>query len=123
MRPTLYADDLADLRDKYGGPLAKAVEPFERILPRPCPVRCSAIDTDGTVGPDTGCAHDRCHERAGEQNCRGRGFVPQPVPDTWMSTWTTPADDPDPSWQAARRSAWGRACADAWEALGILEED
>ncbi|MCH7535885.1 MAG: hypothetical protein IH948_09130 [Bacteroidetes bacterium] len=97
MRPTLYADDLADLRDKYGGPLAKAVEPFERILPRPCPVRCSAIDTDGTVGPDTGCAHDRCHERAGEQNCRGRGFVPQPVPDTWMSTWTTPADDPDPS--------------------------
>ena len=27
----------------------------------PCNHRCKAIDIDGTVGPDHGCGHPRCH--------------------------------------------------------------
>ena len=47
--------------------------------------RCTAIDTDGSVGPDFGCGHRRCAERAGVPiwECPGCGAWFLGTPDDW----------------------------------------
>ena len=47
--------------------------------------RCTAIDPDGSVGPDFGCSHARCHERGGA--CHGLGVIPRHGSIEWRCEW------------------------------------